>query len=240
MREDYTFYNCYCLDNVPIDFKAYVLNQIRALGNFNWLRDEPKNLTDEKYFLNATQNIPYLEREIERDQKRIREAKKSLKRIKEYPDEEYEKYVKDETAKWQAQYNTKINNKTNYATERIKYLKRRADELQSFLNSWEAPDEYYNVTETLNNQLLTVRKEVKEQQEDRKVFYDNLGDKPVIASKEVYLEDIKEQCEDIIKRSQNWISDNKRNIERMKKQDEATHKLFESLKRFDKGLLEND
>ena len=71
-------------------------------------------------------------------------------------------------------------------------------------------------------------------------FYDNLEDKPVIASKEVYLEDIKEQCKDIIKRSQNWISDNKRNIERMKKQDEATHKLFESLKGFDKGLLEND
>ena len=42
------------------------------------------------------------------------------------------------------------------------------------------------------------------------------------------------------KRSQNWISDNKRNIERMKKQDEATHKLFESLKGFDKELLEND
>ena len=240
MREDYTFYNCYCLDNVPIDFKAYVLNQIRALGGFNWLRDEPKNLTDEKYFLNATQNIPYLEREIERDQKRIREAKKSLKRIKEHPDEEYEKYVKDETAKWQAQYNTKIDNETDYATERIKYLKRRADELQSLLDSWETPDEYYNVAETLNNQLWTVRKEAKEQQEDRKLFYDNLEDKPVIASKEVYLEDIKEQCEDIIKRSQNWISDNKRNIERMKKQDEATHKLFESLKRFDKELLKND
>ncbi len=138
--------------------------------------------------------------------------------------------MKDETEKWQAQYNTKINNETDYATERIKYLKRRADELQSFLNSWETPDEYYNVTETLNNQLWTVRKEVKEQQEDRKLFYDNLEDKPVIASEEVYLEDIKEQCEDIIKRSRNWISDNKRNIERMKKQDEATHKLFESFK----------
>ena len=142
--------------------------------------------------------------------------------------------MKDETEKWQAQHNTKINNKTDYATERIEYLNRRADELQSFLDSWETPGEYYNVAETLNNQLLTVRKEVEEVRERRQFFYDNLEDKPVIASKEVYLEDIKEQCEDIIKRSQNWISDNKRNIERMKKQDEATHKLFKSLKRFGK------
>ena len=240
MREDYTFYNCYCNNNDSIDFKAYVLSELRKLNYFPWLRDEPRNLTDEKDFLNATQNIPYLEKEIERDQKRIREAKESLKRIEEHPDEEYGKYVKDETEKWQAQHNTKINNKTDYATERTEYLNRRADELQSFLDSWETPDEYYNVTETLDNQLRTVRKEAEEQQKNRKLFYDNLEDKPVIASKEVYLEDIKEQCEDIIKRSQNWISDNKRNIERMKKQDEATHKLFESLKRFDKGLLEND
>ena len=240
MREDYTFYHCYCCDNVPIDFKAYVLNQLRDLGYFNWLRDEPRWIKEEEDFLNSTQRIPYIEREIKRDQKRIREAKEFLKRIKEHPDEEYEKYVKDETTKWQAQYNTKVNNETDYATERIKYLKRRADELQSFLDSWETPDEYYNVAETLNNQLWTVRKEAKEQQEDRKLFYDNLEDKPVIASKEVYLEDIKEQCEDLIKRSQNWISDNKRNIERMKKQDEATHKLFESLKRFDKELLKNE
>ena len=216
------------------------MNELRNLNYFPWLRDEPRNLTDEKDFLNATQRIPYLEREIERDRKRIREAKESLKRIEEHPDEEYEKYVKDETEKWQAQYNTKINNKTDYATERTEYLNRRADELQSFLDSWETPGEYYNVAETLNNQLLTVRKEAEEVRERRQFFYDNLEDKPVIASKEVYLEDIKEQCEDIIKRSQNWISDNKRNIERMKKQDEATHKLFESLKRFDKGLLEND
>lgn len=180
--------------------------------------------------MNATQRIPNLKREIKRDQKRIREAKEFLKRIKEHPDEEYEKYVKDETTKWQAQYNTKVNNKTDYATERIKYLKHRADELQFFLDSWETPDEYYNVVVTLNNQLLTVRKEIEEQQEDRKVFYDDLEDKPVIASKEVYLEDIKEQCEDIIRRSQGWISSNKRNIEGMKKHDEITHKLFESLK----------
>lgn len=240
MREDYTFYNCYCGNNDPIDFKVYVLNELRKLNYFPWLRDEPRNLTDEKDFLNTTQRIPYLEKEIERDQKRIREAKEFLKRIEEHPDEEYGKYVKDETEKWQAQHNTKINNKTDYATERIEYLNRRADELQSFLDSWETPGEYYNVVETLNNQLRTVRKEAEEQQKDRKLFYDNLEDKPVIASKEVYLEDIKEQCEDIIKRSQNWISDNKRNIERMKKQDEATHKLFESLKRFDKGLLKND
>lgn len=233
MREDYTFYNCCCHDNDPIDFKSYVLNVLRDRNYFPWLRDEPRNLTDEKDFLNATQNIPYLEKEIERDQKRIKEAKESLKRIEEHPDEEYEKYVKDETEKWQAQYNTKINNKTDYAMERTEYLNRRADELQSFLDSWETPGEYYNVAETLNNQLLTVRKEAEEVRERRQFFYDNLEDKPVIASKEVYLEDIKEQCEDIIKRSQNWISDNKRNIERMKKQDEATHKLFESLKIFD-------
>ena len=234
MREDYTFYNCYCNNNDPIDFRAYVLNELRKLNYFSWLRDEPRDLADEKDFLNATQRIPYLEREIERDQKRIREAKEFLKRIKEHPDEEYEKYVKDETEKWQAQYNTKINNKTDYATERIEYLNCRADEFQSFLDNWEVPGEYCNVTETLNNQLLTVRKEAEEVRERRQFFYDNLEDKPVIASKEVYLEDIKEQCEDIIKRSQNWISDNKRNIERMKKQDEATHKLFESLKKFGK------
>ena len=240
MREDYTFYNCYCNNNDPIDFRAYVLNELRKLNYFSWLRDEPRDLADEKDFLNATQRIPYLEREIERDQKRIREAKEFLKRIKEHPDEEYEKYVKDETEKWQAQYNTKINNKTDYATERIEYLNCRADEFQSFLDNWEVPGEYCNVTETLNNQLLTVRKEAEEQQKNRKLFYDNLEDKPAIASKEVYLEEIKEQCEDIIKRSHDWISDNKRNIERMKKQDEATHKLFESLKVFDKELLGSD
>ena len=234
MREDYTFYNYYCYDKDPIDFKAYVLNQLRDLGYFNWLRDEPRWIKDEKDFLNSTQRIPYIEREIKIDKDRIKKAKDLLKQIEEHPDEEYEKYVKDETEKWQAQYNTKINNKTGYATERVEYLNRRADELQSFLDSWETPGEYYNVVETLNNQLLTVRKEAEEVRERRQSFYNNLEDKPVIASKEVYLEDIKEQCEDIIKRSQNWISDNKRNIERMKKQDDATHKLFESLKRFGK------
>lgn len=234
MREDYTFYNCCCHDNDPIDFKAYVLNQLRDLGYFNWLRDKPRWIKDEKEFLNSTQRIPYIEKEIKLDKDRVKKAKKLLKQINEHPDEEYEKYVKNETAKWQAQYNTKINNKTDYATERTEYLNRRADELQSFLDSWEVPDEYCNLAETLNNQLLTVRKEAEEQQKNRKLFYDNLEDKPVIASKEVYLEDIKEQFEDTIKRSQNWISDNKKNIERMKKQDEATHKLFESLKKFDK------
>lgn len=234
MREDYTFYNCCCHDNDPIDFKAYVLNQLRDLGYFNWLRDKPRWIKDEKEFLNSTQRIPYIEKEIKLDKDRVKKAKKLLKQINEHPDEEYEKYVKNETAKWQAQYNTKINNKTDYATERTEYLNRRADELQSFLDSWEVPDEYCNLAETLNNQLLTVRKEAEEQQKNRKLFYDNLEDKPVIASKEVYLEDIKEQFEDTIKRSQNWISDNKKNIERMKKQDEATHKLFESLKGFGK------
>ena len=100
MREDYTFCNCYCGDNKPIDFKAYVLSELRKLNYFPWLRDEPRDLTDEKDFLNATQRIPYLEKEIERDRKRIKEAKESLKRISEHPDEEYEKYVKNETEKW--------------------------------------------------------------------------------------------------------------------------------------------
>ena len=230
MREDYTFYNWYCHDNNSIDFKVYVLNELRKLNYFSWLRDEPRNLTNEKDFLNATQNIPYLEKEIERDQKRIREAKEFLKRIKEHPDEEYEKYVKDETEKWQVQYNTKINSKMDYATEHTEYLNRRADELQSFLNNWEVPVEYYNVVETLNNQLLTVRKEVKKQQSDRKLFYDNLPSQPELKSKEDYLLDIKKDCKETIKRCSGYISDNKKNIKRMKKQDEVTHKLFESFK----------
>ena len=75
MREDYTFYNWYCHDNSSIDFKVYVLNELRKLNYFPWLRDEPRNLTDEKDFLNATQRIPHLEKEIEWDQKRIREAR---------------------------------------------------------------------------------------------------------------------------------------------------------------------
>lgn len=232
MREDYTFYNCYCGNNDPIDFKVYVLNELRKLNYFPWLRDEPRDLTDEKDFLNATQRIPYLEKEIERDRKRIKEAKESLKRISEHPDEEYEKYVKDETEKWQAQYNTKINNKTDYATERSEYLNRRADELELFLSKWMLPAEYLRVTENLNNQLYTVRKEAQQIKADRQRFYDNLEDKPVIASKEIYLADIKEDCEDVIKRCQKWISDNKKNIERMKKEDVAIHRLFESLKGF--------
>lgn len=233
MREDYTFYNWYCHNNDPIDFKAYVLSELRSSNYFPWLRDEPRNLTEEKDFLNATQRIPYLEKEIERDQKRIREAKESLKRIKEHPDEEYEKYVKDETEKWQVQYNTKINNKTNYATEYTEYLNRRADELQSFLDSWETPVEYYNVAETLNSQLLTVRKEAKKQQSDRKLFYDNIPNQPELMSKEDYLLNIKKDCEETIKRCSGYVSDNKKNIKRMKKQDEATHKLFESFKQLD-------
>lgn len=80
MKEDYTFYNCCCNDNNPINFKTYVLNELRKLNYFPWLRDEPTNLTDEKDFLNATQRIPYLEREIKRDQKRVEEAKEFLKR----------------------------------------------------------------------------------------------------------------------------------------------------------------
>ena len=158
MKEDYTFYNCYCDDEKPINFKLYVLNELRKLNYFPWLRDEPRDLTDEKDFLNAIQRIPYLEKEIKRDQKRIEKAEEFLKRIKEHPDEEYEKYVKDETEKWQAQYNTKVNNTTDYAIERSEYLNRRADKLDFFLSKWALPAEYLSVTESLNNQLFTIRK----------------------------------------------------------------------------------
>lgn len=34
MREDYTFYNCCCHDNDPIDFKSYVLNVLRDRNCF--------------------------------------------------------------------------------------------------------------------------------------------------------------------------------------------------------------
>lgn len=230
MREDYTFYNCYCYDKDPIDFKAYVLNQLRDLGYFNWLRDELRWIKDEKDFLNSTQNIPYLERGIKIDQDRVKKAKKLLKQINEHPDEEYEKYVKDETVKWQAQYNTKINNATDYVTERIEYLNKRADEFASYITKWTPPDEFLNITGTLNCQLWTVREEARKQQADRKLFYDNLPNQPELKSKEDYLLDIKEDCEETIKRCSSYISDNKKNIKRMKKQDEATHKLFESFK----------
>lgn len=234
MREDYTFYNYYCYDDKdPIDFKAYVLNQLRDLGYFNWLRDEPRWIKDEKDFLNSTQNIPYLEREIKIDQDRVKKAKKLLKQINEHPDEEYAKYVKDETIKWQAQYNTKIHNTADYVTERTEYLNKRADEFSSYITKWTPPSEFLNITETLNNQLWTVREEAKKKQADRKMFYDNLPNQPELMSKEAYLSTIKEDCEDTIKRCQSWISDNKKNIKRMKKQDEVTHKLFESLKIFD-------
>ena len=86
MKEDYTFYNCYCYDKDPIDFKAYVLNQLRDLGYFNWLRDEPRWIKDEKNFLNSTERIPYIEKEIKRDQDRVKKAKKLLKQLKELDD----------------------------------------------------------------------------------------------------------------------------------------------------------
>lgn len=116
-------------------------------------------------------------------------------------------------------------------------MNRRADKLDFFLSNWALPVEYLSVAESLNNQLFTVRKEAEQIKADRQCFYDNLEDKPIVASKEVYLTDIKEECEDVIKRCQGWISDNKKNIERMKKQDEATHRLFESLKEFDVGKI---
>ena len=75
--------------------------------------------------------------------------------------------------------------------------------------------------------------EARKQQADRKLFYDNLPNQPELKSKEDYLLDIKEYCEETIKRCSGYISDSKKNIKRMKKQDEATHKLFESLKIFD-------
>lgn len=77
------------------------------------------------------------------------------------------------------------------------------------------------------------REEARKQQADRKSFYDNLPSQPELMSKEKYLLDIKEDCEETIKRCSRYISDNKKNIKRMKKQDEATHKLFESLRVFD-------
>ena len=233
MREDNTFYNCYCYDKDPIDFKAYVLNQLRDLGYFNWLRDEPRWIKDEKEFLNSTQRIPCIENEIKRDQDRVKKAKKLLKQIEEHPNEEYAKYVKDETVKWQAQYNTKIHNSTDYVTEHTEYLNKRADEFASYITKWTPPDEFINITGTLNNQLLTVREEAKKQQADRKSFYDNLPSQPELMSKEDYLLDIKEECEETIKRCSGYISDNKKNIKRMKKQDEATRKLFESFKQLD-------
>ena len=233
MKEDYTFYNCYCYDKDPIDFKAYVLNQLRDLGYFNWLRDEPRWIKDEKEFLNSTQRIPYIEKEIKRDQNRVKKAKDLLKQIEEHPDEEYKKYVKDETIKWQAQYNTKVNNTSDYVTERIEYLNKRADEFASFITKWTPPDEFINITETLSNQLLTVREEARKQQADRKLFYDNLPNQPELMSKEDYLLYIKEDCEETIKRCCDYISNSKKNIKRMKKQDEATRKLFESFKQLD-------
>lgn len=234
MREDYTFYNCYCYDKDPIDFKAYVLNQLRDLGYFNWLRDEPRWIKDEKDFLNSTQRIPYLEKEIEGDKTRVKKAKDFLKQLEEHPDEEYAKYVKDETEKWQAQYNTKIHNSTDYATERTEYLNKRADELASYITQWTPPDEFLNITGTLSNQLLTVREEAKKIQSDRALFYEKLPDKPELMSKEEFISTNEEDCEETIKISNGYISDNKKNIKRMKKQDEATRKLFESFKVFDK------
>lgn len=233
MREDYNFYNCYCHDENPIDFKSYVLNQLRDLGYFNWLRDEPTNLTEEKDFLNATRNIPYLEREIERDKNRVKKAKNLLKQIEEYPDEEYEKYVKDETEKWQAQYNTKTHNTTNYTTEYSEYLNKRADELAYYITKWTPPDEFIDITGTLSCQLWTVREEAKKAVTDRATFYEKLPDKPELMSEEEFIKENKEDCEDTIKRCSGFISDNEKNIKRMKEQDEVTHKLFESLKVFD-------
>lgn len=233
MREDYTFYNYYCYDNGPIDFKSYVLNQLRDLGYFNWLRDKPRGIKDEKEFLNSTQRIPYIEKEIKIDQDRVKRVKDLLKQIEEHPDEAYAKYVKDETEKYQAQYNTKIHSAPDYTTEHTEYLNERADEFASYIAKWTPPSEFLNITETLNNQLWTVREEAKKKQADRKLFYDNLPNQPELMSKEAYLSTIKEDCEDTIRRCQSWISDNKKNIKRMKKQDEVTHKLFESLKIFD-------
>lgn len=236
MNEDYTFYNCYCHDKDPIDFKAYVLSELRNLNYFPWLRDEPRWIKDEKEFLNSTQRIPYIEKEIKRDKARVKKAKDLLKQIDEHPDEAYEKYVKDETIKWQAQYNTKIHDTSDYITERIEYLNKRADEFASYLTKWIPPYKFLNITGTLSNQLLTVREEAKKQQADRKLFYDNLPNQPELKSKEDYLLDIKKDCEETIKKCSGYISDNKRNIERMKKQDEETKKLFESLKVFDKEV----
>lgn len=151
----------------------------------------------------------------------------------ELTNEEYEKYVKDETIKWQAQYNTKVNNTADYVTEYTEYLNKRADEFASFITKWTPPDEFINIAETLSNQLLTVREEAKKQQAGRKLFYDNLPSQPELMSKEEFISSNKEDCKETVKRCGGYISDNKKNIKRMKKQDEETKKLFESLKVFD-------
>jgi len=231
--KDYTFFNCYCHDKYSIDFKAYVLNQLRDLGYFNWLRDEPRWIKDEKEFLNSTQRIPCIEREIKRDKARIKEANDFIKQLDEHSDEEYAKYVKDETEKWQAQYNTKIHDTSDYKTERVEYLNKRADEFASFITKWIPPIKFLNITATLSNQLLTVREEAKKIMADRASSYENLPEKPELMSKEEYIRENREDCEDTIKRCSGFISDNKKNIKRMKEQDEETKKLFESLKVFD-------
>lgn len=236
MNKDYTFYSCYCHDKDPIDFKAYVLNQLRDLGYFSWLRDEPRWIKDEKEFLNSTQRIPYIEREIKRDKARVKKANDFLKQLDEHPDEEYAKYVKDETEKWQAQYNTKIHNTSDYRTERVEYLNKRADEFASFITKWIPPIKFLNITETLSNQLLTVREEAKKIMADSASFYEELSDKPELISKEEFIRSNKEGCKETIKRCSGYISDNKKNIKRMKEQDEETKKLFESLKVFDKEI----
>ena len=189
MNKDYRFYNCYCHDENPVDFKAYILNQLRDLGYFNWLRDEPRDIKDEKEFLNSTQRIPYLEREIERDKTRVKKAKDFLKQLEEHPDEEYAKYVKDETEKWQAQYNTKIHNASDYATEHSEYLNKRADELEALISKWAPPVKFNTVIETLNNQFLTVREEAKRIQSDRASFYEKLPNQPELISKEEFYRD---------------------------------------------------
>lgn len=230
MSKDYRFYNEYCHHKEPIDFKTYVLDQLRDCGYFPWLRDEPRGIEEEKYFLNSTLRIPYLEREIERDEARVKKAKDFLSSLEEYPDEEYSKYVKDETEKWQAQYNTRIHNADDYATEYTEQLNKRADEFSSFLTRWTPPSEFCDIIDILDNQLLAVREEIKKIQSDRAVFYRNLPEKPELMSKAEFINSSKEYYEDTIKRCQDFISNNKKNIEGMKKEDEATHKLFESLK----------
>lgn len=233
MKEDYNFYNCYCQSEDSINFKEYVLNQLRRWNYFSWLRDEPMNITEEKYFLNSTNRIRYLEKEIERDDLRISKAKWYLKKITENPDREYENYVKNETEKWQAQYNTKIHNTPDYATKHIEYLNHRATKLEEFIGKWTPPAEYENIREALKIQLDTVRREAEKEQSDRELFYEKLTEKPELMSEEEFIKSTTEDCEDIIKGCQGYISDNKKNIKRMKKEDEATHKLFESLDQFD-------
>ncbi len=81
-----------------------------------------------------------------------------------------------------------------------------------------------------------MREEAKKTVADRATFYEKLPDKPELMSKEEFINSNKEDCMSTISRCSGFICENMKSTKRMKKQDEATHKLFESLKIFDKEV----